>query len=138
MPGTYAKTPSRISPDIRKGLLPAAHRRHRDLVATAGAAVDFLAGAELQVLAEADPHFAEPRAVAGHRDRRTAEAGVDLDEGLLDGRGRHRRGVHRFKVSRRDLHRRPRLADGLEIGARREPRAGAVLVPLTEDQSGRR
>src|SRR6478735_142954 len=49
--------------------LPTAHRRHDDLVAAAGAAIDFLAGTELQILAHADTHFAEPRLVAGHRDR---------------------------------------------------------------------
>ena len=37
-----------------------------------------------------------------------------------------------------DLHRRARLADGLEIGPRAEPRTGAVLVPFVEDQPGRR
>ena len=58
------------------------------LVAAAGAAVDFLAGAELQVLAHADPHFAEPGPVAGHRDRGVAQAGIDLDEGVLDLGGR--------------------------------------------------
>ena len=70
--------------------LPAAHRRHHHLVAAAGAAVDFLAGAELQILAHADPHFAEPPAVAGHRDRGTAQARIDLDEGVLDLGGRDR------------------------------------------------
>src|SRR3954447_493658 len=61
-------------------LSPAPHRRHQHLVAAAGAAVDFLAGAELQVLAQADPDFTEPPAVAGHRDGRTAQARIDLDE----------------------------------------------------------
>ena len=37
-----------------------------------------------------------------------------------------------------DFHRGAGLADGLEIGARAEPRAGAVLVPFAEDQPGRR
>src|SRR5207244_10398534 len=62
-------------------LLPAPHRRHQHLVAAAGAAVDLLAGAELQVLAQADPHFAEPLAVAGGRNRRRAQPRIDLDEG---------------------------------------------------------
>ena len=47
----------------------AAHRRHQHLVAPAAAAVDFLAGAELQVLAHADPHLAEPR--SGRRSQRS-------------------------------------------------------------------
>src|SRR5260221_9203805 len=65
--------------------LPAPHRRHHHFVAAAGAAVDFLPGAELQILAPADPDFAEPPACAGPRDRRTAETGLELDEGRLDG-----------------------------------------------------
>ena len=68
----------------RGRISPAPHRRHHHLVAAAGAAVDLLAGAELEVLVHADPHFAETPAVAGHRDRRCAQAGIDLDEGLLD------------------------------------------------------
>jgi len=36
--------------------------------------VDFLAGAELQILAQADPHFAEPLAVAGGGDGGCASA----------------------------------------------------------------
>src|SRR6267378_3243783 len=60
--------------------LPAPDRRHQHLVAAAGAAVDFLAGAELQVLAQADPHFAEAPAVAGRRNCRCAQARIDLDE----------------------------------------------------------
>src|SRR6266852_408331 len=76
MPGT--------SPGMTAGKSAAPHRRHLDLVAAAGAAVDFLAGAELQVLAQADPHLAEPRPVAGHGDCRTAQPGIDLDEGVLD------------------------------------------------------
>src|SRR5947199_8307354 len=58
-----------------------AHRRHQYFVAAAGAAIDFLAGAELQILAHADPHFAEPGLVAGHGDRLGSEAWIDLDEG---------------------------------------------------------
>src|SRR5215468_2689861 len=46
----------------------AAHRRHRHLVAAAGAAVDFVASTELQILAHADPHLAQPAAIAGDGD----------------------------------------------------------------------
>ena len=59
---------------------PAPHRRHLDLVAAAGAAIDFLAGAELQILAHAEAHFAQARLVAGHRDRGGAQARIGLDE----------------------------------------------------------
>src|SRR5258708_27004422 len=48
--------------------LAAAHRRHRHLIAPAGPAVELVAGAELQILAHADAHFAQPRAVAGYCD----------------------------------------------------------------------
>src|SRR5487761_2355300 len=70
------------------GSLPAADGRHHHLLAPAGAAIDFLAGAELEVLVHADPHFAEPRAVAGDRNRGVGETGIDLDEGVLDVRRR--------------------------------------------------
>ena len=47
-------------------------------------------------------------------------------------------GVGQFQKFGGNFHRRARLADGLEIGPRAQPRAGAVLVPLVEDQPGRR
>src|SRR5579872_4515419 len=50
--------------------LPAPDRRHHDLVAPAGAAIDFLAGAELQVLAHADAHLAQPLPVECDGDHR--------------------------------------------------------------------
>src|SRR5262245_66659275 len=62
----------------------AAHRRHDELVAAAGARVDLGAGAEAQVLAQADAHLAQTPAAAGHRDAVAGEAGIDLHEGLLD------------------------------------------------------
>src|SRR6266702_4031477 len=77
--GSGANAPSRNDGALN---LPTPDRRHHHFVAAAGAAVDFLAGAELQVPAQADPHFAQPRAVARHRNRRTAQARIDLDEGL--------------------------------------------------------
>ena len=50
------KMDCRVEPGNDK-LSPAPQRRHRHLVAAAGAAVDLLAGAELQVFAEADADF---------------------------------------------------------------------------------
>src|SRR2546423_9924925 len=73
----------------RSSRLSAPDRRHHHLLAPAGTAIDFLAGTELQFLAHADPHLAEPRLIAGHRNRRTAEAGIDLDKGVLDLGRRH-------------------------------------------------
>src|SRR6478736_7153293 len=118
--------------------LPAPDRRHRHLLAAAGAAIDLLAGAELEILVHADTHFAEPRPVAGHGNRRTAQAGIGLDEGFLDLGRRHGLRSRQFEIVFWDFHRRTRLADGLEIGPRAQSRAGAVLVPLTEDQPRRR
>src|SRR5262249_13145845 len=71
----------------------AAHRRHDELFAAAGARVDVGAGAEAQVLAEANAHLAQAPAAAGHRDAVAGEAGICLHEGLLDliGRDRERR-----------------------------------------------
>src|SRR5260370_23870435 len=94
------------------------YRRHRHLVAPAGAAVDFFAVAELQVLAQADAHLAEPVLVAGHRDRRIAQARIGLDEGLLDLSGRNRLRLGQLQIFLGDFDRRARLANGLEIGPR--------------------
>src|SRR5882757_1738172 len=116
----------------------APHRRHGDLVAAAAAAVDFLAGSELQVLAEADADLAEPGAVAGHGDGGCREARIDLDEGVLDVGGRDRLGLVELQIFGRDLDAGARFADGLEIGVVAEARAGAVLVPFIVDQARRR
>src|SRR5947199_3599658 len=70
---------------------PAAQRRHDDLLAAAGAAIDFLAGAELQVLAHADADLAQPPLIADHGDRGIAEARIGVDEGFL-----HRIGCDRL------------------------------------------
>src|SRR6185437_14099727 len=51
----------RKNPALAAPKLAAPHRWHRHLVAPAATAIDFLACAELQILAEADAHFAEPR-----------------------------------------------------------------------------
>src|SRR5258707_10598779 len=91
--------------------LSTAHRRHCHLVAAAGAAIDFLAGAELQVLAHADPHFAEPRLVAGHGDRGSAQAGIDLDEGVLDFGGADGLRAPQFPILFRNFLRGTRLAE---------------------------
>src|SRR5437879_2142191 len=115
--------------------LPAPYRRHQHLVAPAGAAVDFLAGAELQVLAQADPYLAEALGVAGHRNRRTAHAGVGLDEGRIEVVGSDRFRLRQLQEFLGDFHRRTGFADGLEIGPRAETRTGAVLLPFIEDQA---
>src|SRR5262245_9248311 len=51
--------PPRAREDLlaRERRVPAAHRRHDELFAAAGARVDVGAGAEAQVLAEANAHF---------------------------------------------------------------------------------
>src|SRR5262245_6495326 len=73
--------PGSLAPERRAA---APHRRHHDLVAPAGAAVDLGTGAKAEVLAHADAHLAQSPAVAGDRDGVTAEARIDCDEGLLD------------------------------------------------------
>src|SRR5436309_7990099 len=118
--------------------LAASHWRHLHLIAAASAAIDFLAGAELEILVPADPHLAQPLAVAGHGDRGGAQAGIDLDESVLDLRRRNGLRLRKLKIFRRDFDGGTRLADGLEIGPRRKPRACAVLVPFVENQSRRR
>ena len=75
------------------------HRRHHYLIAAAGAAVDFLAGAELQILAHADPHFAQAPLIADHRDRGIAQARIGLDECGLDLSGRDRPGADNCRKS---------------------------------------
>src|SRR6185436_2042634 len=88
----------------------AAHRRHVELVALAGALVDLGALAELQLARQTDAHFAQARPAAGHRDAGGAHAGVGLDEGLLHLVGRHRQRRFRLEVFGRDLYARARLA----------------------------
>src|SRR5215218_964014 len=102
--------------DLDDTYLPAPHRRHHHFVAAAGAAVDFLAGAELQVLAHADPDFAKAPAGADHRNRRTAEARIDLDKGGLERLGGYRFRLRQLQEFVRDLHRRAGFSDVLEIG----------------------
>src|SRR4051812_12637508 len=70
--------------------LTAPERRHGYLVAAAGALIDFITGAKLQILAQADSDFAQPSSVAGHGNSRCREAGIDLDESALDIAGRDR------------------------------------------------
>src|SRR4051812_20090856 len=120
---------------LRRRKPSAADRRHDDLRPFAAAPLQFGAIAELQViLAQADAHFAEPLAVAGHGNGGGAEPGIGLDEGLLHfGRGDFAR-RRRLQVSLRDLPGGTRLADLLEITAGSETRAGAVLAPFVEDQ----
>ena len=60
-----------------------------DLVAATGAGIDLRTGAEAQVPVHADAHLAQPPAVAGHRDGIAREAGIGLDERLLDLVGLH-------------------------------------------------
>src|SRR5580700_2650511 len=64
--------------------LPTPYRRHRHLVAAAGAARDLVAIVELQVLAQADAHLGKLRPVAGHGHGGGGKAGIGLDEGGPD------------------------------------------------------
>src|SRR4030095_6401997 len=105
-------------------------------LAPAGAAIDLLAGTELEILVHADTYFAEPRLVAGHGDRRTAQAGIGLDEGLLDLGRRNGLRSRQFEKLFRNFHGGARLADGLEIGPRSQSRAGAALGPLSRETHG--
>src|SRR6516162_4474879 len=127
----------RVAALARERGAAAAHRRHDKLVAAAGARVDVGASTEPQVLAEANAHLAQAPAAAGHRDAVAAEARIGLYERLLDLVGRDRERRARRDIGIGDLHRRARLANVLEIGVRAQPRAGAVAVPLVEDQARR-
>src|SRR5712671_5205701 len=118
--------------------LPAPDRWHLHLVAPAGAAIDFLAAAELQILAHADPYFAEPGLVAGHRDRSAVQPGIGLDEGVLDLGRRNGLRLRQLEIFFGYFDGGARLADGLEVGPRTQPRTGAVLVPLGKDLPARR
>src|SRR6185312_70435 len=112
--------------------------RQDHLIAAAGAAVDLITGAKLQILAEADAYFAQPLPVASHRDRRGRQARIRLDEGVLDVGRRNRFRLGQLQEFLRDLDRGPRFANGFEIGALTEAGAGAVLVPFIVDQPRRR
>src|SRR6266851_9933637 len=87
---------------VEKSAAP--YRRHCHLLAPAGAAIDLLAGTKLQILVHADTYFAEPVLVAGHGDRRTAQARIGLDEGLLDLGGRNGLRSRQFEILFRDFH----------------------------------
>src|SRR5258708_19621191 len=69
MPGTssaktrFALLPGHDELNPRRNALAAAHRRHHHLITPAGAAVDFLPGAELQILVPPDPPLTKPRPV---------------------------------------------------------------------------
>src|SRR5262249_56758531 len=95
------------------------------------------AGAEAKVLADANAPLAQAPAAAGQRDAVASEAGIGLYERLLDLVGRDSERRARRDIGIGDLHRRARLAHVLEIGVRAQPRAGAVAVPLVEDQARR-
>src|SRR3954469_7486416 len=90
---------------------PAAQRRHHDLVAPAGAAGYFVAGAELQVLAHADPHLAQASLVADHGDAGFAQARIGLDERGFDIGGGDRLRLGQFEKITGDFYRGARLAD---------------------------
>src|ERR1043166_9867939 len=105
-------------------LSSSAHRRHHELVALAGAAVDLRTLAELEVAREADAHLAQPRARARHRDAGARQAGIGFDEGVLDLVRRHRERALQVEIVGRDLDSGARLTEGFEIAARRQAAAG--------------
>src|SRR5262249_36296681 len=121
----YDAWPARCALARERGA-SAAHRRHDELVAAAGARLELRASTEARVRAEANASLAQAPAAAGHRDAVAAEAGIGLHERLLDRIGRDRERRARRDIAIGDLHRRARLAHGLEIGVRAQPRAGSV------------
>src|SRR5215472_14946255 len=108
------------------------HARHHHLLALAGALVDLGAGMELQILAEADAYRVEALGIAADRDRLMRQPRIGGDKGVLDLARRHGLAFRQVEIVGRNLHESARLAHGLEIGPRRQPRAGAVTVPLAE------
>src|SRR5882724_1329057 len=94
-PPIGADRPRDESEDAAWPLSPA-YRWHHQLVAAAGALVDVLAFAELEVACHADAHFAQLGTGACHRDAGPAHARIGLHEGVLD-------------LVRRDVQRRLRL-----------------------------
>src|SRR5262249_2009630 len=135
--------PPRIAPgpadaQSKRSGLRAAHRRHHQLLAPAGAAIDARAIPEREIARHADADFAQPFGVATDRDAAPAEAGIGLGERFLDRVGRDREFRIQLEEFGGNFHDRAGLADRLEVGPRRQARAGAVLVPLMEDQAGRR
>jgi len=116
----------------------AAHGRHHRLLATAGAPRGVGAIAKPQFLGHADSHFAQAVAVAGHRDGVARQFGIGFHESLRDFVRTYRKPTVHFHVGLRNFHDRARLANGIEIGVRRETGTGAVPVPFPEDETGRR
>ena len=117
----------------------AAHRRHHQLVAPAGAAIDLGAVAELQLARQADAHLAQARARRrSPRSPARLSPGLALTKASSTSSGVTSSGALRLEIFRRDLHGGTRLAHRLEIAARRQAGADAVLVPFVEDQPRRR
>src|SRR6266404_4281408 len=136
MPWRRARLPQWCA-NFGVGTLAATHRRHEQLVAPAGTAVDLVAVAEFQVLAHADADLAQPGAAAGHRNRRARQSGVALDESLLDLVRRYGQRRLGGRVALGDFHRLTGLSDQVEVSRRFKARAGAVLIPLVIDQPRR-
>src|SRR5271166_425920 len=111
---------------------------HDHLVATASMRIDIGAGTEAEIPSDADAHLAQSPAVAGYRNTIPPESRIGLYKSLLDLIGSYREHLFEVNKFRRNLHDRPHLADGFEIGTRGLPGTGAVLVPLLEDQARRR
>src|SRR6266849_2474820 len=108
----------------------AAHGRHDELVAPAGAALDLFAAAELKVGGQADLDFAEAPAAAGNRNALGLEPWIGPDESLLDLLRSDRQGRRQVDVLERNLYDRPGFANGFEIRAGRQARANAMAVPF--------
>src|SRR2546430_17219495 len=103
-----------------------AYGRHHQLVTAACAPIGLVTLAEAEFLRHADTHLLQPPAVARDRDAVTREAGIGFDERLLDLIRRDRERLRELDIGLGDLHLRTRLAHGIEIGARVQPRAGAM------------
>src|SRR5215831_10649526 len=114
-------------------LSAAAHRRHDELVAAAGAPRDLFTAAELQVGRHANPDLVKPPAAAGDRKALRREARISLDESFLDLVGSDRQGRGQVEVLGRNFHHRPGLANGFEIAAGRQARADAMAVPFVKN-----
>src|SRR5260370_30766499 len=89
----------------------AAHGRHDELVAPAGAALDLFAAAELKVAGQAYLDVAEAPATAGNRNALGVEPRIGLDESLLDLLRRDRHSRPPVEVLGRSFHHGPGLAD---------------------------
>src|SRR5262245_39677573 len=114
--------------------LSAAYGGHHNVTPAAGIPRHFRTTAKGQLLGHADTDLGQPSAIAGNVDRVTRKLRVRFQESARDLARRHTDRLIDSHIVRRDLHGIPGCAHESEVGFRRKTGAGAVPIPVVEDQ----